>query len=97
MYIQSVRHRPLLVQVEDINEGISVRLNAKCKRSAMYVRPASLGACGVVYCGNGYACYARARCRAPRDAGRAYMAERTLAMGRADIPSFSDFQKLISR
>jgi len=30
----------------------------------MYARPASLGARGVVYCGNGYTCYARAaRCR----------------------------------
>jgi len=46
--------------------------------------------------GNGYICYARARCRstprALRDAGRAYIFERMhLAMGRADMPLFSDF------
>jgi len=36
----------------------------KCKRLARYARPASLSARGVVYCGNGYARYARAtRCK----------------------------------
>jgi len=68
----------------------------------MYARPAFLGAHGVVYCGNGYICYATARCRstprALKDAGQAYIAKRLhLAMGRADMPLFSDFQKLISR
>jgi len=63
---------------------------------SMYVDLASLGARGVVYCGNGYACYARAtQCRS---AGRTYIAERLYsAVGRADMPSISDFQKLISR
>jgi len=56
----------------------------------------SLSAREVVYCGNDYACYAQAaRCRS---AERAYIVERLhLAVGRADVPSFSDFQKLISR
>jgi len=58
-----------------------------------------VGVRGVVYYGNGYACYVRAaRCRTPRDAGQAYIAEHLhWAMGQADMPSFSDFQKLISR
>jgi len=39
----------------------------------MYIRPAPLDAHRVVYCGNGYACYARLmRYRVPKDAGRVH-------------------------
>jgi len=51
----------------------------------------------VVYYGNNYPCYARARHRALRDAERVYVERLHWAVGRADMPSFSDFQKLISR
>jgi len=56
----------------------------------MYARPASLVARGSVYCGNGYAATHERR----GVAQRAYIVERLhLAVGRADMPSFSDFQK----